>query len=478
MKKVFATTFLMGMSIASLPAHASAVNDTLQGLGLGGLLNGAASGLPSAGNSPLGSLGSVGAPLGSAGTLVGVTSFEGANHGNGDILGASVGSGANTGNGQSLLGAGVLAGQNSGNGGLVGVGVLSEGQNGAGDVLSVRLLNADEAIALGLLGSDLNLADNPSGQPVLDPLSGGSANATLRGLLGKEGPIVGPIEAGLRSLTVNGVEVPVLGVIPALPGLEEGGPIAIALAGANNTGNSAADGLAGVGVLTDGATGNGGDIGAAVIGGDNSGNGLVGGVAVLTGDNSGNGGTAGVGVLTGDRAGNGGVAGVGVLTGDDSATGADVANVGVLTGDNSANGGIVAVGVLTGDNAANDGIVNVGVLTGENSANNGDVNVGVLTEDTSDDSGGIDVGVLNPDPFTPNPPPRPVPPVIDPQNPNDHQSSESARGEGCVLSNEEGVLIGEETALSPELRSQFASDHINEREFECDPTVDQLAAAE
>lgn len=412
---------ILAVAIAgcSSVALAGPVKDVLGSLGLGGVqLSTAAKGLPSQINSGLSQLGLSSANVS---TLVGVTVFEPAGRLNAELLGLSVGSGDDTGNGRLLGGVAVLAGKNSGNGGAIGIGALSEGNNGRGDLISVRALNADEALALGLGGQDIPLipAIDPVSQ-LVDPLNGGDLNEPLQDLLGRENGIGGALYDGLTQLQpqltgLSGQVLPGLDVIREGAGelhsagaalgennptgqallFDEGG-LAVQLLGANNLAN---DGILGVTAIAGNNTSNTNELaGLGVLTGDTSANGSgLAGVAALTGNTAGNeNGLLGAGVLTGNTTGNNNIAGLGVITGNTTANGNEAAGIAVLSGNDAANGnGLLGAAVLTGNNAANGlGVLGAAVLTGDNAANGNDIGAAVLTGDNAGNAGLIGAAAL------------------------------------------------------------------------------------
>lgn len=281
----------------------------------------------------------------------------------------------------------LLTGSATGSG--VEIDVLNPTGTGDNDILGLDLFTPENGLGLTLTGTEILGFGNPTGGTVipldflgLDQLTNVLGLApdsalvdALRNTIGPDGALIIPIVDSLQALSGLGdsVEFNFSDAI-GLPGLSDQ-PIALAIAGADSTGNSTTDGIAGVALLTPGSSGNGGLIGLAVISGSNAGNGDLIGVSIIGGDNTGNGSLAGVAILSGDNSGN-----------------ADFAGASVISGDSSGNGGSAGVAVLSGDNSGNSDGIAGGVISGDNSGNGGGVSVGVGGDNNGDGSDGTDSG--------------------------------------------------------------------------------------
>lgn len=326
----------------------------------------------------------------------------------------------------------------SASGGGVEVDVLNPTGTGDNDVLGLDLFTPENGLGLTLGSTELLGFGNPDGGTAipldflgLDQLTTMLGLApdsalvdALRNTVGPDGAVIVPVVDSVRALSGVGDALNFdLANAVTLPGFSDEA-VGLAIAGSDNSGNASADGLAGVAILTPGASGNGGLIGLAVISGggsgngdligisvagdDNSGNGSVAGVAVLGGDqagnsetlalsaisgsSSGNGALVGVGAVNEDNAGNGGLVGVGAINGDESGNGG-VAGVGALSRNNAGNGGFSGVSVINGDDAGNGSTAGVAVLSGDNNGNSDGVAGAVISGDNSGDGGGISVDV-------------------------------------------------------------------------------------
>lgn len=298
----------------------------------------------------------------------------------------------------------------SATGGGIEVDVLNPTGTGDNDILGLDLFTPENGLGLSLAGTEILGFGNPTGGTAipldflgLDQLTkmlGLAPNSALvdalRNTVGPDGAVIVPIVDSLQALSGLGDAINFnFSDAIGLPGLSDQ-PIGLAIAGAENSGNATADGIAGVALLTPGASGNGGLVGLAVISGNNSGNGQLVGVSVLGGNNTGNGDLAGIAVLGGDQAGNSQTLALSALSGSNAGN-AGVAGIGVLNDDNSGNGGTAGVAALNGNNAGNGGLAGVGALNGDNAGNGGLAGVGAINDNNSGNGGTAGVGVLSGD---------------------------------------------------------------------------------
>lgn len=257
--------------------------------------------------------------------------------------------------------------------------ILNPVGTGDNDLLGLDAFTPENGLGLTLAGTEVlgfgNIQGSSStaisldflGLQQLTELLGLSPDSalvtTLRNMVGPDGALIVPIVNSLGTLSN-------ISELISLPGLSDQ-PIALAIAGTDSSGNSTADGIAGVALLTPGSSGNGGLIGIAVISGNQSGNGDLVGVSIISGDDSGNGGLTGASVLSGDQSGN-----------------SQTLAFSAISGSTTGNGGLVGVGAVNNRESGNGGSVGAAVLNGGDGGNGNTGSVAVGNDPPTGDGDG------------------------------------------------------------------------------------------
>lgn len=290
------------------------------------------------------------------------------------------------------------------------VDVLNPTGTGDNDLLGADAFTPENGLGVSLFGGELLGFGNTTGSTAIpldflgleqltDMLGLAPDSAlvdALRNTVGPDGAVIVPVVDSVQALSGIGDALRIdLSQAITLPGFSDQ-PVGLAIAGEDSSGNAAADGLAGVALLTPGSSGNGGLIGLAVISGGGSGNGDLIGISVAGGDNSGGGSLAGVAVLGGDQAGNSETLALSAISGSNSGN-ASLIGIGAINDQNAGNGGLLGVGALNGDNSGNGGTAGVGALNGDNAGNGGFSGVSVINGDNAGNGNTAGLAILSGD---------------------------------------------------------------------------------